>query len=526
MPTAPPETGTLAEVSPVRLYCLAAGGDQTGLLRLQLPDRLIQLQFRKGNLEHVSSSHPEESLPAYLKGEKLISGQQLAEAEKSASESGDMMGTLFRLGVLNPANALVHLSGQVMWLLAKVLLAANGTFGFEQGALPHKVMPLGNRWMVLAESLRRIAASEFARRLADQMDLLVVKREGTVPINVLPLTAQEARAASRLDGTRSLARLGGEFPQESDHLIRLGFLFRELGGISFQAAPAPRPTVKAEPPTTSRSSPPAVRAQPAPGNPPSRLQRPAAKSPSINPPAAAPQPEPPATVSPEKELADLRAKGSRLKDENYFQILGLADNADASAVKVAYIKMAKVYHPDTVSMGNSSPQIAKLKEEIFTAVGEAYRVLSDPKSRLNYEEILRSGANEEELLPLAQVLVAEEKFQRGCNLIKAKRFPEAVKMLDEAIGGHPDEGEFYAWRGYAKFFIVQDKRQALQEAQGDLQVALQKNKHCAAAYYLLGQVAKLSGDKKNALNHFRKAVELKPDHIDAKREVRILSGNK
>lgn len=211
-----------------------------------------------------------------------------------------------------------------------------------------------------------------------------------------------------------------------------------------------------------------------------------------------------------------------MKEDNYFQVLGISPNADANAVKLAYIKMAKMYHPDTHQAG-APPEIAKLKEEIFTLIGQAQRVLSNDRSRTNYREIIEGEEGGEEMLPLAQVLVAEETFERGRNLVKAKRFSEAVKMLDEAIGGSADVAEFYAWRGYAKFFSVEDKKRAQAEATRDLQTAIQKSQFCASAYYFLGQVAKLTGDTKTALYHFRKAVEIKPDHIDAKREVRLLT---
>ena len=67
------------------------------------------------------------------------------------------------------------------------------------------------------------------------------------------------------------------------------------------------------------------------------------------------------------------------KKRDYYEVLGVDRNADANAIKKAYRKMAKKYHPDT-NAGN--PQA----EEIFKEVTEAYNVLSDEKKRKLYDQ--------------------------------------------------------------------------------------------------------------------------------------------
>ena len=64
---------------------------------------------------------------------------------------------------------------------------------------------------------------------------------------------------------------------------------------------------------------------------------------------------------------------------DYFKVLGVERNADADAVKRAFRKLARQYHPD-VNPGDASAE-AKFKE-----VSEAYEVLSDPDKRRRYEQ--------------------------------------------------------------------------------------------------------------------------------------------
>jgi lipopolysaccharide biosynthesis regulator YciM len=62
------------------------------------------------------------------------------------------------------------------------------------------------------------------------------------------------------------------------------------------------------------------------------------------------------------------------------------------------------------------------------------------------------------------------------------------------------------------------------DAMRDLHHALKLNERCAPAHYLIGQLHKLTGDNMLALKHFKKCVQLDQGHVDAQREIRLLTG--
>jgi len=64
---------------------------------------------------------------------------------------------------------------------------------------------------------------------------------------------------------------------------------------------------------------------------------------------------------------------------DYFQVLGVERGADADAVKRAFRKLARQYHPDV----NPNDKGAEAK---FKEISEAYEVLSDPQKRQRYEQ--------------------------------------------------------------------------------------------------------------------------------------------
>ncbi|GMU02843.1 hypothetical protein KH5H1_69630 [Corallococcus caeni] len=732
--TVPPQ-GQLQQCSPMQLYGRIAAGEQTGLLTLGLSDRTLSIHFRKGSPEFVDSSHAEDALGVSLLGARLLTAEQLQQAEGAKDRfGGDLLAALFGLGLLQPATAFTQLAQRALGILGKALRAESGTFSFEARDLPaQKAMPLGNRWALLSDQVRRMPTADLKRRLGYVLPMPIMKSGGRVPSSDLRLTPHEVRALSFIDGVRSLGQLLQDVPQDAEHLLRVAFLLKELNGVSFAAAsrtqaaaappPASGPTAApgARPPGAAPTAGPGAPTRPsgsvptvgpgaagpgapvagpaaAPGAPaagpgarpmagpgapvagpgtahgapvagpgarpmagpgapvagpgatpmagpgapvagpgatpmagpgapvagpgapvagpgafvagpgapvagpgafvagpgapvagPGAAPRPAGAPPTGAAPVAGPgaarpgaaptagpgaaprppgagaaptagpgarppgapaaaaptagpgaaptagpgaRPAPPVVAAPaasgsapgSDELPALRQLAATMKGQNHFQRLGLTEQTDGSAVKIAYFRLAKLYHPDTLPPG-APAELEKLKAEVFAYIGDAYRALSDDKNRAAYLEDLKNGGADGGV-DVQAILQAEELFQKSCILVKARKYPEAVKMLSDAIALNAEEPEFFAWRGYARFLASPDKKAAQPEAFREIQAAIKRNERCAPAHYFLGVIAKLCGDAAGALKHFKRTVELQPDHIDAMREVRMASQKK
>ena len=63
--------------------------------------------------------------------------------------------------------------------------------------------------------------------------------------------------------------------------------------------------------------------------------------------------------------------------KDYYKILGVAKGADEKAIKAAYRKLARKYHPD----------VNKGAAERFKEINEAHTVLSDPEKRKRYDAL-------------------------------------------------------------------------------------------------------------------------------------------
>jgi curved DNA-binding protein len=64
---------------------------------------------------------------------------------------------------------------------------------------------------------------------------------------------------------------------------------------------------------------------------------------------------------------------------DYYEVLGIPHDADQDAIRSAYRKLARKYHPDLNSDSDA--------EERFKELGEAYEVLSDAEKRERYDRL-------------------------------------------------------------------------------------------------------------------------------------------
>ena len=71
---------------------------------------------------------------------------------------------------------------------------------------------------------------------------------------------------------------------------------------------------------------------------------------------------------------------------DYYEVLGVARDADEGAIKRAYRQLARKYHPDV-----ADDKVAA--ENHFKEINEAYEVLSDATKRANYDRFGHAGVN-------------------------------------------------------------------------------------------------------------------------------------
>lgn len=102
------------------------------------------------------------------------------------------------------------------------------------------------------------------------------------------------------------------------------------------------------------------------------------------------------------------------KTKNFYEILGVAQDATQDDIKKAYRILAKEYHPDKHT--DKPEEEIRRYESMFKELGQAYETLSDLSKKRNYDMSLRGGSSAryepidpDEFLSIPEQLLKQKK---------------------------------------------------------------------------------------------------------------------
>jgi curved DNA-binding protein CbpA len=519
-----PAEGSLHERGTFHLHYLAASTQASGRLLVAVDDVTWALTYRRGVVEHVLSTRAQDDLAEFLVRRGLLGVEQAADARQLAPTfGGEVLGALVELGLLDPAARFQELKEHGAALACSVLQAEGGTWRWEPGVPPPPFgFPLGSRWGILADAVRRLDPAVVQARLGVRGALAVARTRGRVDASELMLNPQEARAASQIDGVRSVEELCAASPGDADALRRVVLLLAETELVTFGAprigAPGPPPP-RAEPPpppaARPAATPPPAPQPPRPPAPPAQ----AAPPPRATPPAprAAASKAPPAGGP---TLESLRAEAERIRGADHFQVLGVARDADLGRLKTAYFQLARKFHPDAARDGD--PEEARtLRADIFARVASAWAALESDAGRLAYLEELRSGGGAQ--VDIGRIYQAEQAFEKVASLAGGRSYAEALQKVNEAIALYDQEPEYHVWKAWLEFLLASEAQRRSQRAAAEktILLALEKSPKCAPGWLFLGRMAKITGDLPAAERFWKRGLEQVNDP-EVERELRFL----
>ena len=103
-------------------------------------------------------------------------------------------------------------------------------------------------------------------------------------------------------------------------------------------------------------------------------------------------------------------------EKTYYQILGVAKDANQKEIRKAFRELAKKFHPDL------GKQKGKDYSKIFEQINIAYSVLSNPKKRKEYDSQLESKKNSPNILEIFNFKEVKKIIKSISleNILKAK----------------------------------------------------------------------------------------------------------
>ena len=219
------------------------------------------------------------------------------------------------------------------------------------------------------------------------------------------------------------------------------------------------------------------------------------------------------------ELADL---ANAMQNKDHYGVLGVSSTADDEEIRTAYASLAKRAHPDRFHGASSS--IRQLASQVFDRIAQAQSAIATSADRKNYAQELSHGrrvaAVEDEG---RRALQAETEYQRGEKLVARRDYEGALLCFGRAMEFFPSEGEYHSNYGWCLYLCHPDNEVMFSEALEHCREGIKLAKDREKPYLLLGRLYKAMGRPVGAKKMFSRAVEIKPQCVEAMRELRIMN---
>lgn len=522
--------GSLAAVPFPAILQQAHGLRANGVLQLRDGEKRKEIELRDGRPAAVRSNVASERLGEWLLRSGRIEPAVLAESARRLLRGEGLQGQiLVGMQVLSAEDLAATLREQAEEKLLEVFEWEAGDFALSLGSQLARAtaLPLVRS---AADVICRGVRTRFSLARIDAVlgahanDVIMPSANPFYSFQDVELGDDERKmldACERGPSLRAVLTKSERVRRVAYALLETGLLELREGDIFRRGGPAP--VVRLHQATRpARPDPQPVVA------PPSQPKTPRASKP-VDPThvtAAATTPTPPVEdhshyAADHAQRAALTTLLERLGNPSPFEKLGVARDASEGAIRSAYMTLAKETHPDRYA--NASQAARDLAEQAFREVTRAYEVLSDPARLAAYrDDPLRDRKDSQALDEAQRAISAEREFQRGEARLRSHDWSGALRHFERAVELYPEEGEYLAYCGWAYYLTHGHDddvfRHAFTLVKRGAKLAPEREK----PYLFLGRLCQAAGRLELAERMFTKAVECRPDSIEALRELRLL----
>ncbi len=196
-------------------------------------------------------------------------------------------------------------------------------------------------------------------------------------------------------------------------------------------------------------------------------------------------------------------------------------------VKKAYFSLAKQVHPDRlgrIGLDDLRPQATRL----FNVLTQAFDTLTDPKRLSEYKAgRLRAATPTRPAFRDASVNsdeLAKISYHKGGVMMTKREWPDAERFYRQATNSAPDVARYWQSLGWAIISNTEtrDDGKRLEEARKCYEKALELDETDPQTHYCVALYWKERSKTTRAKRALEKALECKPDFIEAKRELRLM----
>lgn len=514
--------GTLGKTPLADFLVKALDGGLEGTLILQRPGgRKNAVLFVKGAPAKARLAEPSPYLGDVLVDRELISQSVAASTRKRAEankrshgevllEEGHLDQTGLYLGLREQLNrqvlSLCDLPPETIFGLYKAnYLAKWGPTG------QWRVKPLPMVWRALVDHL----PDQRREAVLNHVQGHVFRMRTEAPVARYHMTPEERGVVDVLrakpQNLEDLEKSGAGQPDTVRRVCCALLLTRQLEGfaqdkepVGYREPPESPQSVTPPSPGERRRTTTAPRASRIPGGP-------ASIAPAQR---ASQKPEAPAEADHTELRAEIEAYDAD-PPATFYDLLAIPQEADSGAVQRAFFGLARRWHPD--KLPEELADLRAIANKAFSRMAEAHQVLTDPVRRQEYDERLNEAPDDEQE-KVAAILEAASAFQKAEVLMKKKDLRGALQEAEFALETDPEQADYKALCAWIRACT---KETDLAEEIAHLGEALESDPNNVKALWYRGQLLKKSGKSLTAMRDFKNILKIKPNHVEAKRELRV-----
>ena len=200
-------------------------------------------------------------------------------------------------------------------------------------------------------------------------------------------------------------------------------------------------------------------------------------------------------VDPEAAAAlrtEIASRFEELEDLDYYQLLSIDAEANATEINASYLQAAKRYHPDALAKAGLDGETRQRANNVFARISKAYSILSNPRQRAEFDEAQRS---DEGPIDAARLANAESLYRKGEILLRSGNFMGAIEFLRPAVEMWPDESDYCSALGWALYRKLPSEPVLARE---QLERAVELSPKSATAIHRLSVAVRSMGDSEEA----------------------------
>lgn len=450
----------------------------TGILHLSQESTSKQIYFRRGDIVFAGTNLEHERLGERLVRQGMISRSALDLAFRVVERSRERFGrTIVEMGWVSSQEMQQRVAEQIKDIIFSVFSWEMGVYHFERSDHPvdsDLVLELKTA-EVLYEGARHISDVRSIRiGIGSDAKILQLTKRKRLDI---PISEKDVSILSMVDGATSISQILSVSPLKQDETLRriyallLADVLRTANPVTQTRAPTNGVQTRSNGKSVSK----------------------------------------PSSVGDEEKIFRNRvvALHAAMTFENLYDRMEIDVNSSIEEIRDAFQEVMKSLEPSRAFQANIEDLQYRL-EKIRRMVVEAYKTLSDPQKRRDYDLYLKATSPE-----ATSVSVSEPQ-----NGPQESSITTALRALSPMFGSRSVRCDLDGTRKDAEPHYIDAKRYIdagrYLEAIGSLNAALRFDPNNAKLHRLLGHLfAQNPGCDQVSREHYRKAIELDPYDVDS-----------